>query len=232
MTSTVIKKTTICPATATGSDAAPATTSVAESKTIIAVTTIAETLTTLKPCSKLTTSTFHAPTNAPPAAATITIEDRTTGYVATGAVETATKNLQPVTALSRVQASSTGSGSQTVPVETGLSSEGGVPAQSGAPVDSAVPINGGFSGQNTVPAQSGVKHISSLVTVASGSSAAATSVPAAPVYNTPYVSTNGTIPSAVSVVPTGIATPPAVAGAGMVTVGGWMMAPLAIALFI
>ncbi|KAJ3500136.1 hypothetical protein NM208_g17215 [Fusarium decemcellulare] len=77
VTSTIIEKVTVCPATATatagnegsdsgsgsgddsGSGSSPVTTSAAEVKTTIDLATITKTLTTLKPCTKLTTSTFR-----------------------------------------------------------------------------------------------------------------------------------------------------------------------------
>ncbi|KAF9768992.1 hypothetical protein IL306_013657 [Fusarium sp. DS 682] len=74
VTSTVIKKTYVCPATQTG--AVPATTT-AHSKVHVPVTTITDTLTTIVPCKTRTTKTFHPPTTPPPAP-TVTIVDTTT----------------------------------------------------------------------------------------------------------------------------------------------------------
>lgn len=76
VTSTVVSTTYVCPATQSG--AVPATTSASPPKsTPVPVSTITETLTTIVPCKERTTTTFHPPTNSPPAP-TITIVDRTT----------------------------------------------------------------------------------------------------------------------------------------------------------
>ncbi|KAI8652132.1 hypothetical protein NCS56_01430600 [Fusarium sp. Ph1] len=93
VTSTVVSTTYVCPATQSG--AVPATTSVSPSKsTLVPVSTITETLTTIVPCKERTTSTFHPPTNSPPAP-TVTIVDRTTVCPETSKTHPSTVISQP-----------------------------------------------------------------------------------------------------------------------------------------
>ena len=73
ITSTVIRETTICPATMTGG-AWPTTTS----KPAVAVTTITDTMTTVVPCQTRTTSHFTPPASSEKPVPTITIVDTTT----------------------------------------------------------------------------------------------------------------------------------------------------------
>ncbi|KAI8711571.1 hypothetical protein NCS52_01420900 [Fusarium sp. LHS14.1] len=93
VTSTVVSTTYVCPATQSG--AVPATTSDFPSKsTPVPVSTITETLTTIVPCKERTTSTFHPPTNSPPAP-TVTIVDRTTVCPETSKTHPSTVISQP-----------------------------------------------------------------------------------------------------------------------------------------
>jgi hypothetical protein len=121
VTSTVVSTTYVCPATQSG--AVPATTSVSPSKsTPVPVSTITETLTTIVPCKERTTSTFHPPTNSPPAP-TVTIVDRTTVCPETSKTHPSTVISQPT------------SGFQVVTTAVPTSKTPGVPS-------SAVPSSG------------------------------------------------------------------------------------------
>ncbi|KAM6511387.1 hypothetical protein FALCPG4_016393 [Fusarium falciforme] len=121
VTSTVVSTTYVCPATQSG--AVPATTSASPPKsTPVPVSTITETLTTIVPCKERTTSTFHPPTNSPPAP-TVTIVDRTTVCPETSKTHPSTVISQPT------------SGFQVVTTAVPTSKTPGVPS-------SAVPSSG------------------------------------------------------------------------------------------
>lgn len=170
ITSTVVSSTYICPAGSSGavseSASAPQSTS-----TPASVTTVTDTLVTITPCSERSTKTFHAPTNSPPPAPTVTIVDRTTICPATEitqstATSCATSGLHTLTSVAsttlvpQVSSSSApgyeysvpkaSTGIQTVPVPTGSAP---FPAYNGT-VSTSKPIPGAPepTGSFTVPA--------------------------------------------------------------------------------
>lgn len=171
ITSTVVSSTYICPAGSSGAVSESASAS-HSSSTPVSVTTVTDTLVTIVPCSERSTKTFHAPTNSPPPAPTVTIVDRTTICPATEeitqstATSCATSGLQTLTSVAsttlvpQVSSSSApgyeysvpeaSTGIQTVPVPTASAP---FPAYNGT-VSTSKPIPGAPepTGSFTVPA--------------------------------------------------------------------------------
>lgn len=230
VTSTIIKKTTICPATAvatgpaseaTESGSSPAAT---ESGSSPAITESGSSPATTKSSSApVTTAPAESQKTSAVVEVTTIIEDLTTikqcSEIVTSTQETP-KNPPPATATITIQDKTTAGGV----VETATSKP--YPASTLSRVVASATASGSGSGSNYPAAtQSGAKGVVTEVAtgIASSSNPGQTYVPAVP-----YPSSNGTIStgSAVST-PSVVSTPIATAGAGILTAGVWaVVAPL------
>lgn len=119
VTSTVVEKVTICPATAIasatyGGSNSPAPTSPIMLQTPVDLSTITQSMATLQPCTEIITSTFTPPTNihAPEVATVTIVQGRSSS-----AAEPVTKTPEVLNTLSRVLASVTGTETAALPTK-------------------------------------------------------------------------------------------------------------------